>query len=131
MHPVWTLCGVLAAALALRVGLQMRKARQRGERRPPEWRRKHLRIAKPAVAIVLIGFLAGPLSSIYLRDWTPFERFHSWVAIVAAGLFGAAAVLGRRMERGEGRQLDAHGWLGLLAVLAAAVAAVSGFVLLP
>jgi hypothetical protein len=39
--------------------------------------------------------------------------------------------MGRRLERGKSRAFDAHALLGLLAMLAALVAFVAGFVLLP
>ena len=48
-----------------------------------------------------------------------------------AGLFGAAALVGHRIEEGRSKAFDVHALLGLLAVLAAAVTAVAGFALLP
>ena len=90
-----------------------------------------MRVAKPAVAAVLIGFLGGPVSSVFLRDWEPFRTFHSGAGLVAAALFIGTAVLGRRLERGTARSFDTHALLGMLAVLAALVAGVAGFVLMP
>jgi hypothetical protein len=66
-----------------------------------------------------------------LRDWTPFGSFHAWIGLLAAGLFAATALAGHRIETGQSRAFDAHALLGGVAVLAAAVAAVAGFVLLP
>ncbi len=131
LHPVWMLTSIALCALALRAGLQLRRARRGRARRRAETRRRHLRLAKPAVALIWIGFLAGPLSSAWLRDWTPFGTFHAWLGLVAALLFGSAAWIGRGLERGRSRAVELHGWLGGLAVLLAAVAAVAGFVLLP
>ena len=91
----------------------------------------HLRIAKLAVPLLLLGFVGGPLSSLWLRGWRPFETFHGALGLLVAGLFVGAAVLGRRLERGQGSSADVHAALGTLAVRAAAVAAVAGFVLLP
>jgi hypothetical protein len=118
-------------ALALRAGLTLRRARLGLARRTPALRRRHLRVAKPAVALLLCGFAGGPASALWLRDWTPFGTFHAWLGLLAAGLFAAAAVLGHRIEGGRSRAFDRHALLGGLAVLAAAVAAVAGLVLLP
>ncbi len=119
------------AALAFQVGFGLRRARLRRERREPAARRSHLRVAKPAVVLVALGFALGPLSMWKLRDRAPFESVHAWLGILAASLFVAAGWLGRRIERGRSRRLDAHALLGALALLAAALAAVAGFVLLP
>ncbi len=122
---------IALAFLTLRAGLALRRPRLAGQRRPPELRRRHVRLAKPAVVFILIGFAAGIASAIFLRGWTPFSTFHAALAVVAAGLFTATAILGRRLETGRSRALDPHAILGGLAVLLAAVAAVAGFVILP
>lgn len=90
-----------------------------------------MRVAKPAVVAILIGLLAGPVSAVWLRDWEPIRTFHGVAGILAAALFFATAVLGKRLETGRTRAFDAHALLGLLAMLAAVVAGVAGFVLLP
>ena len=125
------LVSLALAVLTLRAGLALRRAR-RG-RAPPEpgLRRRHLRLAKPAVAFVLAGFAGGPISAVLLRDWRAFGSFHGMLGLAVAALFLAAAVLGRRIERGRASAFEAHAWLGALAVLGAALAAVAGFVLLP
>lgn len=94
-------------------------------------REGHVRLAKPAALALLVGFSAGPVSAVALRDWNLFETFHGWVGLLCIALFSATACLGRSLERGRSRAYDAHALTGLLAVLAAAVAAVAGFVLLP
>jgi hypothetical protein len=116
---------------ALRTGLAVRRARV--SRRPPprDGRRRHLRLAKPAVVLVLIGFAAGPVSAVWLRDWTPFSSFHGVAGGIAGVLFVLASIQGRRLESGEPTARRAHALLAGGAVLAAAVAAVAGFVLLP
>jgi hypothetical protein len=118
-------------ALALRAGLRLRRARFGRGPRAPDLLRDHLRFAKPAIALVCAGFLSGPISAVWLRDWTPFATFHAWLGLIAAALFLAVAVLGWRLERRRGRPVDAHATLAGLAVLAAAVAVVAGLVLLP
>ena len=45
-HPTWMLLSIAAAVVALRHGLRLRRARLAGVRRDPEWRRRHLRVAR-------------------------------------------------------------------------------------
>lgn len=125
------LVSIALAVLTLRAGLALRRARLGRAPRSPELRRRHLRLAKPAVVLVLIGFVGGPVSAIWLRGWEPFTSFHGLLGLAVALLFAAAALLGRRLERGRSRAFEAHARLGALAVLGAAIAAVAGFVLLP
>lgn len=119
------------AGLALRAGLRLRRARLGRAPRDASLRPRHLRLAKPAVVMVLIGFLAGPISAVWLRGWEPFSSFHGGLGLLVASLFAGAGLIGRRLERGRSRAFEAHAWLGALAVLGAALAAVAGFVLLP
>jgi hypothetical protein len=118
-------------ALALKAGLRLRRARFGREPRTADLLRTHLRLAKPAIVLICVGFLGGPISAFWLRDWRPFATFHAWLGILTAVLFTAVAILGRRLERRRGRPVDAHAILAGLAVLAAAVAVVAGLVLLP
>jgi hypothetical protein len=131
VHPAWMLASILAATAALRLGLRLRRARRSGARRPPEWRRSHLRVARPAVAAVLVGFAAGPVSAVALRGFEPFATFHGAVGVAVALLFAGSGWLGLRLARGRSQARDLHALLGGLAVLFAALAAVAGFVLLP
>lgn len=130
-HPVWMLAALALATLALRSGLALRRARRLRVRRHPEDLRRHLALAKPALGMVAVGCAAGPLSMAWLRGREPFGTAHGWIGLVALLLFVAAGILGRRLERGRGRPLDAHALLATLAMLAAAGAALTGFVLLP
>lgn len=122
---------VLLCGVALRSGLAMRRSRRFRTRRAPGLRERHLAVAKPAVAMVLVGLVGGPISSVWLRGWEPLRTFHAWVGIAAVALFVAAALRGRALERGESKDHDTHALLALLAMLAAGVAFVAGFVLLP
>ena len=125
------LTGLGVAALALRSGLRVRRARRGGAPRGPALRRNHLRFAKPAAVLVLVGFAGGPISWVWLRGNEPFSTFHGAVGLLVASLFATAAVLGRRIETGRGRAFDAHAAFGAAALLLGALAAVAGFVLLP
>ena len=116
--------------LALRAGLAIRKRRLAGLPRKPDWMRRHLRFAKPAVGLAMLGFAGGGVSAIWLREWEPLRSLHGGLAIVAVLLFGVTAWLGQRLESGEGAAAR-HGALGLIATLVALLAAMAGFVLLP
>jgi hypothetical protein len=123
--------GLGLAWLALRSGLELRRRRSRRQPAGLELRTRHLRLAKPAVALIAVGSLGGPLSSWWLRDWTPFLTFHAWAGLGALGAFVAVAVVGRRLEQGRAAARPGHARLALLAALLAGLAAASGFVLLP
>jgi hypothetical protein len=123
--------GLALAALTLRAGLALRRSRLGRQPRAAGLRRTHLRIAKPAVVVILVGFVGGPVSAWWLRGWEPLGTFHALVGTLVAGLFAAAAVAGRRIETGASRGFDAHALLGGLALLLGALAAVAGFALLP
>ena len=131
VHPAWMLGWLAVAAAALRLGLAMRRARRAGRQRSPELRRRHVRLARPAVIALLAGFAAGPISSVALRGWDAFGSFHGFAGLSAAALLAAAGWLGQRLARGRSRALEAHGLLAALALLCAALAAVAGFSLLP
>jgi hypothetical protein len=123
--------GIVLAVLALRAGVEVRRARARGHGRIPDLRRRHLRLAKLAVPVVLVGFVAGPVSMALLRSRAPFGTLHAVLGSVVAALFLAAAVWGRQVERGRLDAAALHGRLALAAVIGAGAAAIAGFVLLP
>ena len=125
------LVAIALAVWTLRAGVEVRRARRRGHGPIPELRRAHLRLARPAVWAIGLGFLAGPLSMWLLRGRSPFDPLHALIGGVVVFLFAATAVLGRRVERGELSVAALHGRLGLAAVIAAGAATVAGFVLLP
>jgi MFS family permease len=131
LHPAWMVASLALAILALRAGMEMRRRRLSGRRGDAELIRRHVRMARPAVALVTIGFGGGVVSAIFLREWESFATFHAWLGLLSAGLFATAGVLGAALMKGRRDRLQAHGIAGLLAVLAAAVATVAGFVLLP
>jgi hypothetical protein len=124
-----TLC--LAALFgALRLGLKMRKRRLAGAPPSVDLIRLHLRLAKPAVLFAMLGFIGGALSSSLIRGWALFESFHAMLGLIVVCLLTATAILGRRAERAEGDP-GVHGLVGVVTMLAASLAAIAGFVLLP
>ena len=125
------LTAIALAALALRAGLALRRGRQTRARRSHALYAKHFRFAKPAVLLGVTGFVLGPLSMWALRGRAPFETVHAFFGVTAAALFVATGLLGWRLEHRLSRSVEAHARLGLALVLAAAAAAIMGFVLLP
>ena len=124
--------GALTVAwLAFRSGMTLRRTRQQGGTAGAAVRRRHLRLGRPAVLLVLIGAIGGPLSAWWLRSWTPFQTFHAWAGLACLAAFLFLAVAGLRLERGELAVRPLHARVALLAVLLAALSAISGFVLLP
>lgn len=131
LHPAWMLTSLAMSVATLRAGLRLRTARRRGIRKSAEEYRRHLRLAKPTLAMLLVGFGSGLASVAFLRGWDLFGTAHGVVGSVALGLFLATGLLGRRLEHGLTRDPERHGLLALLALLAAAAAFGTGFVLLP
>jgi len=122
---------LLTAALALRAGLSLRRAR--AARRPPPRgaRQLHLRLARPAVVCLCVGFAAGIASGIWLRGFTPLTSFHGLLGCAALACFLLAARMGARLERGDATARELHARLAASALLLAVAAAIAGFVLLP
>ncbi len=132
LHPAWMVAGMALLLTALRSGLGIRR-----ERRRPSGisfaalRGGHLRWAKLALVWLLLGFVGGPISMAWLRGRDLFETAHGAVALVALALFVATGVLGFRLERGAPASRETHAGVAVLAVLAAGLCAITGFVLLP
>jgi hypothetical protein len=122
---------LIVLALALRPALELRRRRRAKLRGLAELRARHLRFARPAVALALVGFSAGLLSAYKLRDWDLLHTFHGWLALGAIVAFCAAAVLGARVERGDRSALGAHAAVALTAAGLSALTALAGLVLLP
>jgi len=125
------LTSLALVGLTLRAGLAIRRARLARQRPPKDARARHLRLARPAVAFVLVGLVAGVTSAVWLRGWEAFASFHGLLGGIAAVLFTLAAWQGHALEHGARDARSAHALLGALATLFAAVAAIAGFVLLP
>jgi hypothetical protein len=125
------IASLLCAGAAMRAGLSLRRARAARRPPPPGARRRHLRIAKPAVVLACVGFAGGLASAIWLRGFEPLRSFHGLLAVVALALFLATARLGVRLERGDRTARALHARLAAGALLAGVAAAIAGLVLLP
>lgn len=131
IHPALMVLALSLAAGAARTGLHLRRSRLGFERRRAGARARHLRLARTAVALVLLGAAGGGASMVWLRGRELLDTFHGFAGLTAAALFALAAWLGRRLAGGHAPSRGPHAASALLALLAAAAAAVSGFVLLP
>jgi len=131
LHPAFMVATITLVLVVLREGIRMRKLRLARKPVSRALRDRHTKLAKPAVAMVMVGLLGGVVSIVELRARAPLGTFHAFAALLSASLFGAAAWIGHRIEARKSRAVEAHGWLGLAATLAAALASLGGFVLLP
>jgi hypothetical protein len=130
-HPTLMLVALSLVFFALRRGLALRRSRLRGAGGRGALVRRHVALARPALILLFIGFVAGPLSAVWLRDWLPLRTLHGWLGVGAAIAFAFTGWLGARLHDGRSRAVELHARLALVAVLAAALAAIAGFVLLP
>ena len=131
LHPLWMLASLALALATLRRGLALRRARKRGQRRTADAYRRHLRLAKPTLVLLAVGYAGGIASSVLLRGWDAFGTVHSLVASAALAVLLATGTLGWRLEHGRSRAVEWHARLAALAVLLAAAAIGTGLVLLP
>ncbi|MFP6640182.1 MAG: DUF4079 family protein [Myxococcota bacterium] len=131
VHPAFMLSLLVLIVVVLRLGLALRRRRISGVAPGRERIEQHVRWARPAVLLLVLGLLGGLVSAIWLRDWAPLGTLHSWLGVLTASLFVTAAWLGRALRLGRSRASAVHGAVALAGVALAALAAVAGFVLLP
>ena len=80
--------GIVLALLTLRAGVAVRRARARGHGRIADLRRYHMRLAKLAVPVLLVGFVGGPISMWFLRSREPFGTLHAALGLVYCSCLG-------------------------------------------
>lgn len=131
LHPAWMASSLALALATARLGLAIRRARARGEVPAAGLRRRHLRLGKAALAAIVVGFAAGPLSMAWLRERSVFESFHGIVGLIVTGLFLWTGHSGRALARGDASARGLHRALAGASLATALLAAVAGFALLP
>ena len=131
VHPAWMVASVALAIATARLGLEIRKQRASGRVVGPELRRRHLRLGKTAIALVLAGFVLGPVSMVWLRERFAFDSLHGILGIIVSGLFAWTGLSGRSLARGDQASRGIHRLLAAASIGAALLSAVAGFVLLP
>lgn len=124
------LATIAAAGWVLRLGLRMRSARARGQKRPKEWWHRHVRLARATLLVGLVGFSLGPLTWVGLRGEQLLVSLHGKVGVATVAVAAVTWLVGRRLVVGRG-QRDLHAFLGIVAVLGALVALLTGLELLP
>ena len=129
LHPALMLLVLGLGLVVLREGLRIRQARLQRLRFDS---RRHRRLARIFVALVLLGLTTGLASMGWLRGKALFESVHAvLVSGVTLSLLGAA-LLGRGLERGAGARVrSVHVLLGAGGLLLALTAAIAGFAILP
>lgn len=130
-HPAVVVVGLLLALWALRLGLYLRDFRVRRIVPPKGSLGRHLRLSQPAAIVLAAGFAIGPVSSFVLRGWTPFTSLHAWAGLAALACFGSTSIIGLDLKKKRSRRSQLHGVLGMVGMLAGALAAVTGIELLP
>ena len=78
--------GISLAFLAMRAGLKLRQGRTQAGTRTRAMRDAHLRLAKPAVVVVVVGFAAGVASAYFLR-YAVFAMTSLPVGVIVASQF--------------------------------------------
>jgi len=130
VHPLLMTALLALALLALREGLRIRRGRISGRRVDA---RRHRRLARAAVPLLIVGFAAGLASMAWLRqDESLAESVHFRLALPAVLGLAGGGLLGLRLERGAGiRTRRWHAWLGALGLLFGLAAGVAGIAILP
>ena len=131
VHPAWMVTSVALAVATARLGLEIRKRRVSGRAVGLELRRRHLRLGKTAIGLVLVGFVLGALSMVWLRERSAFESFHGILGVIVSGLFAWTGLSGRALARGDQAARNLHRGVAAASIGAALLSAVAGFVLLP
>ncbi len=134
VHPAFMVTTLALILVALRHGLALRSARNGGDLgryTRKEHRARHLRFGKPAVGLLVVGFLGGLATTAFWQGVSPLTTFHGLIGSLALLAFGAVARFGGRLEEGDLSAREAHAWAAFIAVLLAGTGAVAGFALLP
>lgn len=130
-HPLWMTVSLGLAVATARLGLEIRSRRRHGEAVGRALRDRHLRFGQSAIALVVVGFAAGPPSMAWLRGRPVFESFHAVLGLIVLGLFLWTGWSGRALAAGNREARDVHRIAAAASIAVALVSAVAGFRLLP
>ena len=128
-HPI-AMVGLLAlAAFVLRDGLHIRRSRLLARAYDS---RRHRRLARWLVGLLVLGFAGGLASMNWLRPDEPLRSVHFALAAPALLGFVAGGALGLRLERRSSSGLrNLHALCGAAGLLLGLAAGVAGFSILP
>jgi hypothetical protein len=130
VHPLLMSALLATALLVLREGLAIRRARIAARRVDS---RRHRRLGRLAVPLLIAGFATGIASMAWLRPGEPLaDSVHFRLAIPAILGFAAGGWLGLRLEKGAGPQVRRlHAWLGAVGLLLGLATGAAGMAILP
>ncbi len=127
LHPLLGACAVLLTAFVATRGLVARQ----GGKPATAARRLHRRLGPWALGLMWASAILGTTSTLVLRpDLTLGETWHLAVGWAGVALMTVAALLTRQFTR-EPRLRSVHPWIGVVALLAALLQALTGIELLP
>lgn len=131
LHPAWMIASLVLAAATARLGIEIRRRRRAGRAVGADLRRRHLRLGRVTLGLVVVGFLLGPCSMVLFRERALFESFHGVLGVIVTGLFLWTGHSGRTLARGDQSIRGLHRALAAASLAAALLSAVAGFTLLP
>ena len=127
-HPIIGAASLLLLLYVASLGFRMRTAR-RGR---AQLTALHARLAPIAYAAVLVSWLIGAGSALWLRsDFEFASTLHFRTGCIMAALLTGSALTARWMRSGNATARDVHPWLGAAAVLLAAAHAAAGLRIMP
>ena len=130
-HPLMASATIWLITFAMVGGLTLRRWRIRRRGAPLAIRKRHALLAKVGVVGLALSAAGGLLSTVLLRHWQPMQTTHGWIAAASLTLLCLGGWLGLRIDAGESDNNKRHGMLGILALLLALAASMSGIDLLP
>lgn len=130
-HPTWMVASIAFALATARLGLEIRRRRAKGRAPGHALRARHLRLGRITVTMIVVGFLAGPPSMLYLRERAWLDSFHAVLGVIVLGLFLWTGWSGRALARGDEQARDVHRIAAASAIATALASSVAGFTLLP
>jgi hypothetical protein len=127
-HPIIGASSLVLLVYVASLGFRIRTAR-RGR---AQLAAVHARLAPISYAAVLVSWLLGAGSALWLRTDLDFaSTLHFRTGCAMAVLLTGSAITARSMRIGSAAARDIHPWLGASAVLLAAAHAATGLRIMP
>jgi Protein of unknown function (DUF4079) len=131
VHPAVAALGLALAWWTLQRGLVIRDARVKKRAPPAGATQRHLRLARPAVWILVAASVLGLASAVFVREMKPLHTGHGWAAVVATLGFAGTGLIGRELVKDRSRRRQLHVAFSLVGLGLGLLAAVLGIELLP
>ena len=127
LHPVLGTIAILLSVFIMSRGL----VAQQGTKASTKARRTHKRWAWYALGAMVVAWLSGFASTVWLRDDLELgETWHLAVGVAVVALMGLGGLLTRYFTRNSTLR-RIHPWVGIAAVVGSIVQALVGIELLP